>query len=177
MAQTAGLTIEYWPLDRLAPNARNARTHSDAQVAQIAASIKAFGFTNPLLADPEDGELIAGHGRLGAAQGLGLAEVPVIPLRGLSSAQKRALRLADNKLALNAGWNDQLLKIELADLGQAGFDLSLVGFSPVELGELLGNQTPRADPDPPAEFQNYDENLVTDYRCPSCSYEWSGKPR
>ena len=99
-----GLQIEHRPVGDLIPYARNARQHSDAQVAQIAASIAEFGFTNPILADPE-GRIIAGHGRLRAARELGLAEVPVIELAGLSEAQKKALRLADNKIALNAGWD------------------------------------------------------------------------
>lgn len=138
MAESAdALRIEYWPIGRPKPNARNARTHSPGQVAQIAAAIREFGFTNPLLCDPDDDDLIAGHGRLLAAHSLAYADVPVIPLRGLSPAQKRALRLADNKLALNAGWDQELLQLELADLGQAGFDLSLVGFSGDELATLL----------------------------------------
>ena len=137
-ARGSVLAIEYWPVDRPKPNARNARTHSDAQLAQIEASIREFGFTTPLLCDPDDDDLIAGHGRLRAArERLGLAEVPIIPLRGLTPAQKRALRLADNKLALNAGWDYDLLQVELADIGTLGLDLSLTGFSPAELKDLL----------------------------------------
>ena len=105
----------------LVPYARNARKHSDAQVAQLAASIREFGFTNPILVDGERG-IIAGHGRLLAARKLGLAEVPVIELSHLSPAQRRAYVLADNKLALNAGWDDDLLRLELADLRSEGFD-------------------------------------------------------
>src|SRR5215813_11732761 len=97
--------IELWPLDRLIPYARNARTHSDEQVAQIAASIKEFGFVNPILAGP-DRVIIAGHGRFLAARKLGLTEVPVIILEGLNENQRRALMLADNRLALNAGWDE-----------------------------------------------------------------------
>src|SRR6187402_2720624 len=96
--------LEYWALDRLVPSPRNARTHTKAQVAEIAGSIRAFGFTNPVLA-ADDGDVIAGHGRLAAARLLGLAEVPVIPLRGLSGSQRRQLMLADNRIALNAGWD------------------------------------------------------------------------
>src|SRR5712675_3527223 len=98
------LRLEFWPVTRLLPSARNARTHSDAQIAEIAGSIRAFGFTNPILVS-EEGDVIAGHGRLAAARQLGLAEVPVIPLRGLTELQRRQLVLADNRIALNAGWD------------------------------------------------------------------------
>src|SRR6478609_3766422 len=107
--------IEHWPLEKLIPYARNPRTHSDAQVAQIAASISAFGFNNPILVDTKAG-IIAGHGRLLAARKLQLAEVPVIVLDHLTEAQKRAYILADNQVALNAGWDGELLRIELAAL-------------------------------------------------------------
>ena len=118
--------------EALIPYIRNARTHSDAQVAQIAASIREFGWTNPLLVDGANG-LIAGHGRLLAARKLGLAEVPVIELAHLSPAQKRAYILADNKLAENAGWDEELLRLELADLKLADFDLGLIGFGEDDL--------------------------------------------
>jgi ParB-like chromosome segregation protein Spo0J len=108
------LAVVYRPLASLTPDLRNARTHPKRQIAQIMASIREFGFTNPILADP-DGNLIAGHGRLRAAREIGLAEVPVIELAGLSETQKRALRLADNKIALNAGWDTEILKLELGD--------------------------------------------------------------
>jgi hypothetical protein len=104
--------LEYWPLDRLIPSPHNARTHSAAQVAEIAGSIRAFGFTNPILA-AEDGDVIAGHGRLAAARSLGLTEVPVIPLSGLTETQRRQLVLADNRIALNAGWDLEMLNLEL----------------------------------------------------------------
>ena len=128
--------IEMWPLDRLVPYERNARTHSPEQVAQIVASIQEFGFTNPLLVDGADG-ILAGHGRLEAAKDMGLAEVPVIVLDHLSAEQRRAYILADNKLALNAGWDEKLLRLELGDLQLAEFDLSLIGFSDDELADLL----------------------------------------
>jgi DNA modification methylase len=127
-----GLQVEYRPAAALIPFASNARTHTDAQVAQIAASIREFGWTNPILVDGGNG-IIAGHGRLLAARKLGMDMVPVIKLHGLSEAQKRALVIADNKLALNAGWDDRLLGIELAGLGELGFDLSLTGFSDFEI--------------------------------------------
>ena len=108
----AQLKVEYWPIDRLVPYARNARTHSDDQIDQIAESIAAFGFCNPVLVDP-DGVIIAGHGRVLAARKRNLSELPVIVLRRLSPSQKRALRLADNKLAQNAGWDLDILRHEL----------------------------------------------------------------
>ncbi len=119
----------------LTPYARNARTHSDEQVAQIAASIKEFGWTNPILVDGEKG-LIAGHGRLAAARKLGMEEVPVIELTHLSETQKKALILADNKLALNAGWDAELLNLELEELELEGVDLNLVGFGEEERDAL-----------------------------------------
>src|SRR5580700_19046 len=118
--------IELWLIDKLVPYARNPRTHSDAQVAQITASIAEFGFNNPILVDTKAG-IIAGHGRLLAARKLGLTEVPVIVLDHLSEAQKRAYIIADNKLAENAGWDDELLRSELAALQEEDFDVSLLG--------------------------------------------------
>jgi len=127
--------LAYIPVDSLIPYASNARTHSDEQVAQIAASIREFGFTNPLLVDGDLG-LIAGHGRLMAARKLGMVEVPAIILDYLSEAQKRALVIADNKLALNAGWDDELLRVEFDGLAELGFDLDLTGFSLDEINAL-----------------------------------------
>lgn len=119
--------LERWPVGRLVPYERNARTHSPEQVAMIAASIAEFGFTNPILVASDAG-IIAGHGRLEAAKQLGLAEVPVVVLDHLSDAQRRAYVIADNQLALNAGWDDELLKSELAELGELEFDLTLLGW-------------------------------------------------
>ena len=123
----------------LIPYARNARTHSDDQVAQIAASIAEFGFTNPILTDGERG-VIAGHGRLAAARKLELTEVPVIELTHLSAIQKKAYILADNRIAANAGWDDELLGVELTELKDAGFDLELMGFGDEELERLLNGE-------------------------------------
>lgn len=128
--------IARWPIDRLIPYARNPRTHSADQVAQIAGSIRAFGFTNPVLVDAT-GQVIAGHGRLMAARKLGMTEVPVLVLDHLSEIEKRAYIIADNKLALNAGWDDQLLALELQELKLSAFDLSLSGFSDQEIEGLL----------------------------------------
>jgi DNA modification methylase len=139
------LAVTYRPVDSLAPDPRNARTHPKRQVNQIVASIRAFGFTNPILIDP-DGTVIAGHGRLLAAKAMALAEVPTITLEGLNEAQKRALRLADNKIALGAGWDVDLLKLELAELAvlDVEFDLSVTGFSTGEIDVVLKDS---ADPD------------------------------
>ena len=130
--------IELWPVDRLTPYERNARTHSTEQVAQIAASIVEFGFTNPILVDSHDG-IIAGHGRLIAAFELGLKTVPVVVLDHLSERQRKAYILADNQLALNAGWDTDLLREELQDLAAEDFDLELIGFSDQELADLTGS--------------------------------------
>jgi DNA modification methylase len=133
------LAIAWRPLGELIPYARNPRTHTDAQVAQIAASIREFGWTNPVLIDGENG-IIAGHGRVLAARKLGLERVPVIELSHMSEAQKRAYVLADNQLALNAGWDEALLRLELADLSELGFDLGLIGFGEGELEGLLAGE-------------------------------------
>jgi DNA modification methylase len=125
---------ERWAIERLIPYARNARTHSDAQVAQIAASIREWGWTTPILVD-EDGTVLAGHGRLAAARQLQMQEVPVVIASGWSDAKRRAYVIADNKLALNAGWDEQLLALELADLAD-DFDLNLVGFTADEIESL-----------------------------------------
>jgi DNA modification methylase len=128
--------IEYVSIDTLIPYARNARTHSDAQVAQIAASITEFGWTNPILTDGVKG-VIAGHGRLLAARKLGHNEVPIIELSHLTDTQKRAYIIADNKLSLNAGWDDEVLSVEMEELDDEGFDLTLTGFGDEELEGLL----------------------------------------
>ena len=145
--------IDRWPVDRLIPYARNARTHSEEQIEQIACSIREFGFTNPILVDTDAG-ILAGHARLLAARRVGLSEVPVILLDHLTETQKRAYILADNKLALNAGWDDELLAKELAALAADGLDRSLTGFSDEELAALLQHTPPDQDedavPSPPA---------------------------
>src|SRR3974377_1711393 len=129
---TLARRIEIWPVGRLVPYAKNARTHSPEQVAQIAASIVEFGFVNPILVDTNAG-IIAGHGRLLAARKLGISECPVVVLDHLSESQRRAYIIADNKLARNAGWDEKILAAELHDLEQDGIDLTLVGFSDEEL--------------------------------------------
>ena len=136
--------IEQWPTAKLLPYARNARTHSEEQVAQIAASIAEFGFTNPILAGA-DGVIVAGHGRLAAAHKLGLALVPVVVLEHLSPTQRRALVIADNRIAENAGWDEAMLRIELVTLQDDDFDVSLTGFDADALAELLADEDGNGD--------------------------------
>jgi hypothetical protein len=129
------MQITYKAIDSLIPYVKNSRTHSDSQVAQIAASIKEFGFTNPVLLD-EHGGIVAGHGRVMAARKLKLDEVPTITLGWLTDTQRRAYVIADNKLALNAGWDDEMLRLEFKSLEELGFDLGLTGFSEDEISDL-----------------------------------------
>lgn len=152
------MQIEQLSVKKLLPYARNSRTHSDEQVGQIASSIKEFGFTNPILIDAEN-QIIAGHGRLMAANRLQMKEVPCIRLSHLSESQKRAYIIADNKLALNAGWDDELLALEIKDLQELDFDVSLLGFSDDELSGIMDKLVEEVDgltdeddvPEPPEE--------------------------
>jgi DNA modification methylase len=130
------IQVERWPISRLIPRITNPRTHSPAQVAQIAASMQEWGWTNPILVGA-DNDVIAGHARLLAARQLGMTEVPVIQLGHLSEAQRRALVIADNQLALDAGWSEEMLRLELQALQEADFDLNLIGFDDEELARLL----------------------------------------
>jgi len=136
--------IERWPTAKLVPYARNARTHSEDQVAQIAASIVEFGFTNPILAG-SDGVIVAGHGRLAAAQKLGLDTVPVVVLDHLTPTQRRALIIADNRIAENAGWDDAMLRIELQSLQEDGFNLDITGFDADALAEIMAGEETTVD--------------------------------
>jgi hypothetical protein len=139
--------VERWPIDKLIPYARNARTHTSAQIDQIAASIREWGWTNPVLVD-EGGTIIAGHGRVLAARKLDITQVPVMVAIGWSEAQRRAYVIADNKLALGAGWDEALLRLEIEDLAELGFDLPLIGFSDDELAALATEPNPGlTDPD------------------------------
>jgi hypothetical protein len=149
------MKIETLKTTDLIPYARNTRTHSPEQVSQIAGSIREFGFTNPILIDGENG-IIAGHGRVMAASKLGLAKVPCIRLAHLTDTQKRAYIIADNKLALNAGWDEEMLALELGELNDEDFDLSLLGFDEAELGDLMAETTegetdPDDVPEPPVD--------------------------
>jgi len=157
----------------LIPYARNSRTHSDAQVGQIAASIKEFGFLNPIIVDGDNG-IIAGHGRVLAAQKLGLAELPVIEAGHLSDAQRRAYIIADNKLAMNAGWDDEILRVELDALDVEGFDLELTGFSLDEVATLLidGSDFEPGSEDDQGQLDKLDPKIVT---CPHCSKEFDSR--
>ena len=155
MTAVFSANVERWPLDRLIPHARNARTHSEEQVAQIAGSIAEFGFVNPVLVG-DDGVIVAGHGRVMAARKLGLSEVPVIVLSHLTPTQRRALMISDNQIATNAGWNEEMLAAELAALKEEAFDLDLLGFEESEIDRLLAgadDDTAELDeaPEPPAE--------------------------
>ena len=167
-----------WPLDRLQPYERNARTHSPEQVAQIAASIQEFGFTNPILVDGADG-ILAGHGRLAAAKDMGLAEVPVIVLDHLSPEQRRAYILADNQLALNAGWDIELLQQEVVGLNLADFDLSLLGFDEDRIASLLdpegiNREEPAAKERIGAEEYGEEDFSEFEHKCPRCNFEFNG---
>jgi DNA modification methylase len=147
--------VERWPVAKLAPNARNARTHSDEQVTQLAASIEEWGWTIPVLVD-EAGGIIAGHGRVMAAHRLGIEDVPVMVAAGWSDEKKRAYMLADNKLTLNGEWDLARLALEIAELRASDFDISLIGFNESEIDDLLkadggGLTDPEEAPEPPAE--------------------------
>ncbi len=158
------LEIMCLSIDELVPYARNPRTHSEEQIAQIAASIREFGFTNPILIDGNR-RVIAGHGRLAAAKELGLEKVPCIDLSHLTEEQKRAYIIADNKLALNGGWNEDLLRIELTELKELGANLELTGFDAMELADIMLGKD--------VEFKEYDESAADDVQlltCPKCGH-------
>lgn len=159
--------IERIAVEALLPYAKNSRTHSDEQVAQIAASIKEFGFNNPILIDKEN-TVIAGHGRLLAARRLGIKEIPCIQLSHLSENQRRAYIIADNKLALNAGWDDEMLKIELHEL-DGNIDSSLLGFTVPELTVAMGFS---ADFKPGTENDQGKLDQKDPIICPACSHEF-----
>jgi len=164
--------VEQWPIEKLVPYAKNARTHSDAQVAQIAASIREWGFTTAILVD-ESGSIIAGHGRVMAARKLGMASLPVMVAAGWTDAQKRAYVIADNKLALNAGWDNDLLALELGELGDAGFDLDLLGFETGDLDRLLNIDTAEKDQPNESSAKEIDTDAYDmQHRCPRCGFEY-----
>lgn len=157
-------------INNLIPYARNARTHSDAQVLQIAASIREFGFLNPILIDDKN-NIIAGHGRVLAARKLGLKEVPCVLHDHLTETQRKAYILADNKTALNAGWDEDLLRLELRELGDMGFDLELTGFGLDEVGTMiLEGDGLDAHGDGPEEIDPDSYDLS--HRCPRCGFEF-----
>lgn len=162
--------VEFKAVDELIPYARNARLHSDQQVAQIAASIREFGFCNPVLIDEQDG-IIAGHGRVLAARKLQLTEVPCLRLSHLTPTQRKAYILADNKLALNADWDMEMLALEIAELQELEFDVGLTGFGEEEIAGLGLDMAEPAIPESSAQEINPD-----DYRmghcCPRCGFEF-----
>lgn len=165
------LEVRYRKTAELVPYARNARTHSEAQVAAIAGSVKEFGFTNPVLIDEADG-IIAGHGRILAAHLLKLEDVPTITLVGLTPAQKRAYIIADNKLALHGGWDVETLLAEVESLREDGFDVGLTGFTEGELEKLSSRLL--SDIDEAAEEIDPDSFELA-HRCPKCGFEFNDK--
>jgi ParB-like chromosome segregation protein Spo0J len=168
--------IVMWAADKLAAYKRNARTHSAKQVDQVAASIKEFGWTSPIVVDG-NGTIIAGHARLAAALQLGMTEVPTIVLTHLTPQQKQGLVIADNKLALNAGWDDEILREQLTALDAAGFDLDLVGFSDEEIEALLGKaEEPASDGGGLAAGVFSSTFLYTQSLSPKESLMHSGRP-
>lgn len=168
------MKIEQIKTADLIPYARNARTHSESQVGQIAGSIREFGFTNPVLIDAENG-IIAGHGRVMAAGKLGLDKVPCIRLSHLTDTQRRAYILADNKLAMNAGWDEELLGLELADLRGLDFDLDLTGFDADAIEAFL-NPPERSDEAPESSGGEIDvDGMQMECACPKCGFEFDPK--
>lgn len=161
------LTYKLIPTADLIPYARNSRTHSEAQVTKIASSIKEFGFINPVVTDGKNG-IVAGHGRVMAAQKLGLKEVPCVEAKHLTEAQKRAYVIADNRMALDAGWDFEMLKVELKDLEELKFDLTLTGF---ELGEMASMFDQPVVPDSSTKEIDPDEYAM-DHKCPKCGFEF-----
>lgn len=164
--------IENIPLANLIPYARNARSHTDGQIAKIAGSIREFGFCNPVLIDERDG-IIAGHGRVLAAQKLGLTEAPCLRLSHLTDTQRRAYILADNRIALDATWDAELLSLEIDDLKTLDFNLELTGFDPEELNGLFGPDDGAGQEVPASSAQELDpDQYEMGHRCPRCGFEF-----
>ena len=161
-------------VDKLSPYARNARTHSDVQIAQIAASIKEFGFLSPVIIS-KDNTILCGHGRFYAAQKLGLEKIPCIQEDHLTEAQKRAYILADNKISQNAGWDEELLKVEIADLQGSDFDVALTGFEDYEITDLFAVEKPTTEK--VVKNKEYDEEVFGDeefeHECPRCGFKYN----
>jgi len=167
------MKIESLKTADLIPYARNSRTHSEQQVAQIAGSIREFGFTNPVLIDGENG-IIAGHGRVLAAGKLGMDKVPCIRLAHLTETQRRAYIIADNKLALNAGWDEEMLGLELSDLREVDFDFDVMGFDGGEIESFLN--PPEQDDNPDSSTQEIDpDGFDMECKCPKCGFEFDPK--
>tara|TARA_R110000796_G_scaffold42012_3_gene104134 strand:+ start:172 stop:669 length:498 start_codon:yes stop_codon:yes gene_type:complete len=163
------LEIQYIATDNLIPYINNSRTHSEAQIHQITASIVEFGFTNPVLID-EKGMIIAGHGRASAAKVLGIDKVPTITIKGLTEAQRNAYVIADNKLAINASWNMELLNIEIETLKDMNFNIELLGFELEEL-QILDGEGEEPNLLKPKEFSDQDFSKFEN-KCPRCNFEY-----
>jgi len=166
MTKEQELSVRYLPITKLVNYARNSRVHSEIQISQLAASIKEFGFTNPVLITDEC-DIIAGHGRVMAAKKLGFDEVPCIILSHLTEHQRRAYVILDNQSSQTSSWNFDMLSVELDELNDAKYDISLIGFSTAELAEIIGS---------PNEIDvNEDEKLISDKKsciCPKCQFEF-----
>jgi ParB-like chromosome segregation protein Spo0J len=162
-------TVKVWPLDEIVPYERNPRTHPDAQIEMLARLMQEHGVDQPIVVD-EHGVIIKGHGRLMAAKLAGMDSFPVVVKRGLSEDQKRAERMADNQVALLAGWDKELVRLEMGELKLAGYDLPLLGFDDQQLVAFM------ARPTAPGEFPEMGEGIETEHACPKCGYRWSGNP-
>lgn len=168
-------TVEHWDIERLIPYARNSRTHSEAQIAQIAASMKEWGVTSAVLVD-EDGGIIAGHGRVLAARKLGKTEMAVMIAKGWTDAQKKAYVIADNQLALNAGWDKELLKLELDELHTDGFKMDLLGFDAAELSAAMSLDSLPDMLEPESSSKEIDtDDYKMGHMCPKCGFEFDDK--
>ncbi len=165
--------VEKWPIEKLVPYARNSRTHSEEQIAQLAASIKEWGFTTAVLVD-EAGGIIAGHGRVLAARKLGMEQLPVMVAKGWTKTQKQAYIIADNRLALNAGWDNEMLTIELNELLADGFALEMLGFDPAEMQGLVngGPDFAPATEDDQGKLDQLDPKWIA---CPHCGKEFDAR--
>ena len=168
MSQEQTKKIEYIAINDLIPYVNNARVHSEEQILQIASSIKEFGFNNPVLIDKGNG-IIAGHGRVYAARKLGLEEIPVIRIEHLSKAQKKAFIIADNKIALNASWNHEILALEFSELTSENFNIELTGFIGDDLNEIMFNENEIQNA--PDSFKDVDE-IELEKKCPRCGFEF-----
>lgn len=163
-------TVTMWKIGKIIPYDRNPRTHPEAQVELLAELMKKFGPDQPIVVD-ENGVILKGHGRLLAAQRAGFETFPVAQHMSLTEEEKRAVRIADNQVALLSAWDHDQIKVEIAEIALAGFDMKLLGFSEAQLEEFAAG-----GPGSPVAFTAYGEDIDTKYRCPSCGFAWSGSP-
>lgn len=159
--------VEVWPLEKIIPYDKNPREHPPSQVAALAKLMQAHGIDQPIVVD-EGGVILKGHGRKLAAEFAGFAEFPVVVRRGMSEADKVAMRIQDNQVSLLAGWDSELLRLEVGSLQAGGFDLPMLGFDGEWLAKVMNG------PAPPGEFGVLDESMEIDHQCPKCGYRWSG---